>query len=123
MIRLGKGGDRKIEKMKLLLARAGGGGPVRGGGNRLGAGLPAGRDLHHDRGQEWRRAALRLRSGRAAGDMLLVLDDQFGPGFVKICAYFPYPIKVWLNGHKWAKRQAVQAGIGWTPLRPTVRLS
>jgi hypothetical protein len=23
---------------------------------------------------------------------------------------------VWLNGHEWAKRQAAQAGIGWTPL-------
>jgi hypothetical protein len=23
---------------------------------------------------------------------------------------------VWLNGHEWAKRQATQAGIGWTPL-------
>jgi hypothetical protein len=33
-----------------------------------------------------------------------------------VCAYFPYPIKVWLNGHEWAKRQAVQAGIGFTEL-------
>jgi len=23
---------------------------------------------------------------------------------------FPYPIKVWLNGHEWAKRQATRAG-------------
>ena len=35
-----------------------------------------------------------------------VLDDEFGPGFIKICTYFPYPAKVWLNGHEWAKRQA-----------------
>ena len=33
-------------------------------------------------------------------------DADFGPAFIKICAYFPYPIKVWLNGHEWAKRQA-----------------
>ncbi len=45
-----------------------------------------------------------------------VVDEQFGPGFVKICAYFPYPIKVWVNGHEWAKRQAAQAGIGFTAL-------
>ena len=43
-------------------------------------------------------------------------DDDFGPAFIKICAYFPYPIKVWLNGHEWAKRQATGAGIGFTEL-------
>ena len=45
-----------------------------------------------------------------------VWDDEFGPAFVKIGSYFPYPIKVWLNGHEWAKRQADKAGIGWTAL-------
>src|SRR5262249_38651369 len=29
-----------------------------------------------------------------------VLDREFGPGFIKICTYFPYPAKVWLNGHE-----------------------
>ena len=43
-------------------------------------------------------------------------DVDFGPAFIKICAYFPYPGKVWLNGHEWAKRQAVKAGIGFTEL-------
>jgi len=43
-------------------------------------------------------------------------DVDFGPGFVKVCAYFPYPVKVWLNGHEWAKCQATQAGIGFTAL-------
>ena len=33
-----------------------------------------------------------------------------------MCAYFPYPIKVWLNGHEWAKRQAIAAGIGFSEL-------
>ena len=45
-----------------------------------------------------------------------VLDPDFGPGFIKICTYFPYPAKVWLNGHEWAKRQADRAGIGYTAL-------
>jgi len=45
-----------------------------------------------------------------------VWDDDFGPAFVKIGSYFPYPVKVWLNGHEWAKRQAGKAGIGWTAL-------
>ena len=43
-------------------------------------------------------------------------DIDFGPAFIKICAYFPYPIKVWLNGHEWAKRQAIHAGIGFDEL-------
>ena len=43
-------------------------------------------------------------------------DVEFGPAFIKICAYFPYPIKVWVNGHEWAKRQCVQAGIGFGAL-------
>src|SRR6266568_2870093 len=45
-----------------------------------------------------------------------VWDDDFGPAFIKLCAYFPYPIKVWVNGHEWAKRQATKAGIGFTEL-------
>ena len=43
-------------------------------------------------------------------------DDDFGPAFIKICAYFPYPAKIWVNGHEWAKRQATKAGIGFTEL-------
>jgi hypothetical protein len=33
-----------------------------------------------------------------------------------VCAWFPYPGKIWLNGHEWAKRQATKAGIGFTEL-------
>ena len=43
-------------------------------------------------------------------------DKEFGPGFIKICAYFPYPAKVWVNGHEWAKQQARHAGIGFSEL-------
>src|SRR5499427_2923128 len=43
-------------------------------------------------------------------------DADFGPAFIKVCAYFPYPAKVWLNGHEWVKRQAERAGIGFTAL-------
>lgn len=45
-----------------------------------------------------------------------IWDEDFGPAFIKICAYFPYPVKVWVNGHEWAKRQATRAGIGYTQL-------
>jgi hypothetical protein len=45
-----------------------------------------------------------------------LFDAEFGAAFIKVCAYFPYPIKVWVNGHEWAKRQAAKAGIGFTEL-------
>jgi hypothetical protein len=45
-----------------------------------------------------------------------VWDAEFGPGFIKLCSYFPYPVKVWVNGHEWAKQQARKAGIGFTEL-------
>ncbi|MFN0026402.1 MAG: hypothetical protein ACKV2O_04335 [Acidimicrobiales bacterium] len=45
-----------------------------------------------------------------------VLDADFGSGFIKICTYFPYPAKVWVNGHEWAKRQATKAGVEFTEL-------
>jgi hypothetical protein len=43
-------------------------------------------------------------------------DADFGSGFIKVCSYFPYPVKVWVNGHEWAKRQCARAGIGFTAL-------
>jgi hypothetical protein len=45
-----------------------------------------------------------------------IWDDDFGPGFIKICTYFPYPAKVWVNGHEWAKRQAAKEGLAFTSL-------
>src|SRR5512135_2335169 len=43
-------------------------------------------------------------------------DEDFGPAFIKVCAYFPYPAKIWVNGHEWAKRQATRAGISYREL-------
>ena len=45
-----------------------------------------------------------------------IWDTTMGSGFIKICTYFPYPVKAWVNGHEWAKRQAAAAGIGFTAL-------
>ena len=45
-----------------------------------------------------------------------VWDDDFGPAFIKVCAYFPYPMKIWVNGHEWAKRQATKARVGFSEL-------
>ena len=45
-----------------------------------------------------------------------ILDPAFGLGFIKICSYFPYPLKMWVNGHEWAKRQATGEGLAFTEL-------
>lgn len=45
-----------------------------------------------------------------------LLDGDFGPGFIKIATYAPYPVKVCLNGHEWAKQQLRQEGIGFEAL-------
>ena len=45
-----------------------------------------------------------------------VLDPEFGPGFIRICTYFPYPSHVWVNGHEWAKRQAAHEHISFCEL-------
>lgn len=45
-----------------------------------------------------------------------IVDAEFGPCFLKICAYFPYPLKLWCNGHEWAKRQAARQGLDFRPL-------
>jgi hypothetical protein len=43
-------------------------------------------------------------------------DAGFGPAFIKVCTYCPWPVKIWVNGHEWAKQQARKAGIGFTEL-------
>jgi len=45
-----------------------------------------------------------------------IWDSKMGSGFIKICTYFPYPVKAWVNGHEWAKRQAIRAGLSFTAL-------
>jgi hypothetical protein len=43
-------------------------------------------------------------------------DAGFGPAFIKIATYCPWPVKIWVNGHEWAKQQARKIGVGFTEL-------
>jgi hypothetical protein len=43
-------------------------------------------------------------------------DAEWGPAFVKVGTYLPYPVRVCLNGHEWAKQQARQIGLGFSSL-------
>jgi hypothetical protein len=50
-----------------------------------------------------------------------LVDRDFGPLFIKFCSYFPYAVKVCLNGHEWLKRQLTQRDIAYEPLDNGVR--
>jgi hypothetical protein len=50
-----------------------------------------------------------------------ILDKDFGPLFIKFCTYFPYAVKVCLNGHEWLKRQLTRRGIAYEPLDNGIR--
>jgi hypothetical protein len=43
-------------------------------------------------------------------------DAGFGPAFIKICTYCPWPMKIWVNGHEWAKQQARKIGFAFTEM-------
>jgi len=38
-------------------------------------------------------------------------DEDFGPLFIKVGTYFPFPVRICINGHEWAKRQLQKQGI------------
>ena len=110
-----KKGDRRIDVMRPYLAKASTAGVVAIGvaqefqwvfsGYKRPTDTPGAVNYGFDKAER-----------RVSCFYFYVLDDEFGPGFVKICSYFPYPVKVWVNGHEWAKHQATKLGVGFTEL-------
>jgi hypothetical protein len=45
-----------------------------------------------------------------------IRDPDWGPAFLKTVAYAPFSVWLYLNGNEWAKRQAIQRDIPFTPL-------
>jgi hypothetical protein len=45
-----------------------------------------------------------------------IVDADFGPLFIKYGSYFPYPMKICLNGNEYLKRQLTQEGITFEAL-------
>ena len=43
-------------------------------------------------------------------------DREFGEMFIKVSTYFPFAVKVCLNGHEWVKRQMEKKGIAYAGL-------
>ncbi len=45
-----------------------------------------------------------------------VQDREWGPAFVKVGSYLPYPVKLCLNGHEWVKQKLRKERIGFESL-------
>lgn len=45
-----------------------------------------------------------------------LVDEDFGPMFIKFSSYFPYTARINLNGHEYAKRQLEKQGIAYESL-------
>lgn len=43
-------------------------------------------------------------------------DQHWGPAFIKVGTYLPYPVRVCLNGHEWTKQQLRREGIAFESL-------
>jgi hypothetical protein len=109
--------DRKIDRMRPYLARQAATG--RAGVAAIGVAqefapvLPATKRSGQTTGV-WFSYPLSRR--RVSCYYFYLWGADFGLAFVKVCAYLPYPMKIWVNGHEWAKRQALKAGLGFTEL-------
>jgi len=116
VIRFGKA-DRKIEMMRPYLAAQAATG--RSGVAAIGvaqefASVFTGTERPTSNGIPW--FAFAKANRRVTCYYFYLWDLDFGPAFIKICAYFPYPAKIWVNGHEWAKRQAAQQVLEFTEL-------
>ncbi|MGH3923985.1 MAG: hypothetical protein ACRDTT_14140, partial [Pseudonocardiaceae bacterium] len=119
VVRFAKG-DRKIEVMGPhldRLERAGSSGVAAIGVAQEFQRVFTGTTYHPDEGGDGLpRFGYAKADRRVTAYYFYVVDEVFGWAFIKVCAYFPYPIKIWLNGHEFAKRAARSAGIGFTEL-------
>jgi hypothetical protein len=116
VVRFGKG-DRKIDVMRRYVAaqaRTGRSGVAAIGVAQEFQNVFAATAREQPAGAPW--FSFYKADRRVSCFYFYLWDEQFGPAFVKVGSYFPYPLKVWVNGHEWAKRQCVKAGIGFTEL-------
>jgi len=111
VVRFAKG-DRKIEVMgpHLRAAAAGGVSRVAIGVAQEFASVFTGTRREGDGGGGVPWFSFAKADRRVTCYYFYLWDEDFGPAFVKVCSYFPYPMKIWVNGHEWAKQQASRAG-------------
>ncbi|MFZ5851652.1 MAG: hypothetical protein ACOYY2_09705 [Actinomycetota bacterium] len=126
LVRFAKG-DRKIEVMRPHLARA-----AAAGGSRVAA-IGVAQEfapVFTGTQREGREGSVPSFSfakvdRRVTCYYFYLWDDDFGPAFVKVCAYFPYPMKICLLTEL-PKRRAravrqIGGGVDMVPARERVR--
>jgi len=73
-------------------------------------------DSHHAHRPGHPHIAWRRQSSMPDHWYFYFADGEWGPAFIKLCSYAPYPLWCCANGHEWAKRQLTKAGIGFQAL-------
>ncbi|HZD64738.1 MAG TPA: hypothetical protein VE152_01425, partial [Acidimicrobiales bacterium] len=115
LVRFAKG-ERHIEVMRPYFDRAKGEGVVAIGVAQEFQRVFIGYEHQKTRNPEAIFYGFQKADRRVTVYYFYLLDADFGPAFIKVCSYFPYPAKVWLNGHEWAKAQATKAALAYTAL-------
>ena len=78
-------------------------------------------DSHHAHRPGHPRIAWRRQSSMPDHWYFYFADGEWGPAFIKLCSYAPYPLWCCANGHEWAKRQLTKAGIGFQASQQVAR--
>jgi hypothetical protein len=115
-----KKGDRKLDRMSPLLRRA----ATTGRSQVVAVGVA--QEFQHvftgakraDNDSGVPRFSFSRTERRTTCYYFYVWYSLFGAGFIKICAYFPYPVKIWVNGHEWPSGRRCPRGSG-SPSCPT----
>lgn len=109
MIRF-KAGDRKIEVVTPYLEKAERPGVVVIGQAQETQRVIVGSDVRRHPETGCPRFSFNKVDRRVTVYYFYAQDEQWGPSFLKMCAYFPYPAKMWCNGHEWVKAQLTNQG-------------
>ena len=111
-----KGGDRKIDVVTPYLEKAKSPGVVVIGKAQEIQRVITGADVRRDPDTGCPHYSFKKVDRRVTVYYFYALDEEWGPSFLKMAAYFPYPAKMWCNGHEWVKRQLDKKGVGYVPL-------
>jgi hypothetical protein len=68
------------------------------------------------RDREPGRYAARRTSAYVNHIYFYLFDRDMGGAFIKVCTYAPWSVRVWLNGHSWARRRLEDRHLGYQSL-------
>jgi len=68
------------------------------------------------RDREPGRYAVRRTSAFINHVYFYLFDAEMGPAFIKVCTYAPWSLRIWCNGHGWARRRLEGRHIGYQSL-------